>query len=936
MQPATGTTGGNSGAQFPSFSGDASFSGDTFSVTGQTQIAIPYFQMADQMRQDFEDGHELQSPSLQPLAGVMGESTPSSSVNSKTSTVTVARTDQLHGEFFWAGGNSALNAEPFVLAGQPRPNPSYNSNGYGVVIGGQPFLPGLTKPSPRDSLVVSYTGQLSRSLVDQYGVVPTELEREGNFSQLTGPDGLIPIYPPRSFTPYPNNTIDTPLDPAALALLAYLPKPNLDSSGLNYRLATTQGIHTNTIGASYTHTFGALTNGTGQTSNTVVQATQSLSVNFNLGEVATDVVNTFPDLGGKQRAQGYSLIAGYTFGKNERITNINIVSARNNSQVRNYFTGQEDVATKAGLFADASGAPINLNPQNYGLPNLVFNNFTGFNETQPNSQLTQIFGVSATSSWTGGPHILRFGGDVHRIEFFGSPDATGTFIFTGGYTQIERSPDSSPVASTGSSFADFLLGLPQETKIEAPDQKAYTRQTNWDLFVRDDWRVLSNLTLCLGLRYDYFSPFVEKYNRLSTLDYNSDFTDVAAVQPNQIGPVSGAKYPRGLVQPDRDNFSPHVGLAWQAARRTVVRSGYSIDYTVGQYGTFVQNLAYQPPFADVQANGNVPHDLTTYTLKYGFGNLADIGNFAVNRSYRTPYVQVWYLDVQQSLLWGVVLDAGYIGAKGTKLDVISAPGEINSLPFASAYFDFEDFVGFSTFNALVVRANKRMGNGLVLQSTYIYSHSIDDASSINAGSPIVAQNWQDIPAETGNSSFDIRHQITGSFLYALPFGARAKLLNHGWISHAVDNWSVSGFFILATGLPLTPYVSASVAEVERGTHGSVRPNRVPGVSIAEGGGHIDHWFNTAAFSADFAPNQLFGDASRYSIPGPGMANVNFSVSKIISLADGRSLEIRGTANNALNIVQYGGVNTQIGSSTFGYVNAVQPMRQITFLARFRF
>jgi hypothetical protein len=686
--------------------------------------------------------------------------------------------------------------------------------------------------------------------VNDYGIVPTDLQRQGNFSQLVGPTGeLIPIYPPRSKVPYRNNTIDAAsLSSAATALLDYLPAPNLQSTGLNYRLLTTQGTHSNTLGISYSHTFRALANVTtpdaGRPPDRRQESTKSVNLNFNLGDVATDVVNIFPEVGGKQRIQGYSFTAGYTVVRGEWIGNINVTSSGNNSQIRNYFTNGEDVATKAGLFAsmplsnDAAPPPINTNPLNYGLPNLVFNNFTALSQTQPNFQLTQTFGISGSGYWTHGSHIVRFGGDLDYIEFnlFGGTDATGTFVFTGAYTQIEGASNVNPVSVTGSSFADFLLGLPQEVKIESPYQKAYMRQTNWELFVRDDWQALANLTILAGLRYDYFSPYVEQHNRLSTLDYNSDFSNVAPVQPNGIGPVSGMKYPRSLIYPDRDNFSPHVGFNWQISRKTTVRAAYGVDYTVDQYGSFIQNLAYQSPFANVQTNQNAPHFATPYTLEYGFGSGIEAVNYAINRKYRLPYVRNWYLDVEKLLPFGLVLDVGYTGAKGTRLDVISAPGFINNmLPFASAYFDFEDSIAFSNFNALVVRANKRLSSGLALQATYTYSHSIDDASSTNAGSPVVAQNWQDILAEESNSSFDIRHQITGSFLYRLPLGPKERYLSKSARAAAlVGGWSISGYFALATGIPLTPYISASVTEVQRGTHGSVRPDRVPGVSLRGG------------------------------------------------------------------------------------------------------
>src|ERR1700733_12162141 len=240
LQPAFSTIGASSGAQIPSFPGDPNFSGDSFTIDGQASIVSPFFQMDDLMRKSFEDGHQLQATSVGSDEDLSagGPATPSSP-------------NQTHGLVFWNGGNSALNADPFLLAGQTIPNPSYDSNGYGLVVTGHPYILGLTRPSNRDSASVSFAGQIATSLVNDYATVPTGLERTGNFSQLLGPTGApVLIYPPRSHVPYPNNTIDSALlDPVALALLQYLPTPNLSGSSLNYRLVTPQGTHTNTIGA---------------------------------------------------------------------------------------------------------------------------------------------------------------------------------------------------------------------------------------------------------------------------------------------------------------------------------------------------------------------------------------------------------------------------------------------------------------------------------------------------------------------------------------------------------------------------------------------------------------------------------------------------------------------------------------------------------------
>ncbi len=944
-----------SGAQLPSIAGNYDTSGDSVAVTGQAGTTNPFAGMGD-MRQGFENEQQLQA-----LGQTPGQTTQGGGGffggpggggfgggpgggggrgGRGGGNFRNFKANQPHGAIFWNGGDSALNAQPFAIRGQQAQNPGYNSNHYGLTIAGEPFIPKLTKPSSKDFVFLTISGQHTTSPVNEYGTVPTMLERAGNFSQLTGANGaLIPIYDPTTGQPYPDNTITSALSPEAKALLQYLPAPNLPGTTQNYRLLTTEGSNTDVVGVRYNHSFGASTGNlpaiARQFINTGSGLNQSLNMNFNLSHAASDDINLFPSLGGKQQTHSYSVAAGYTIGKGKLTNNITYTWNRNDSELRNYFTNLQDVATETGILGSAGA--LNPNPLNYGLPNLVFNQFTGFNQTQPNFRLTQTFALSESSSWRHGKHNVRFGADFHRVDLnlIGGTNSTGTFYFTGLATQAPGSSGDSQVATSGSSFADFLLSAPQETTIQSPDQKAYMRQNTWDVFGQDDWRVLPSLTILAGLRYEYFSPYAEETDRLATLDYNAAFTQVAPVYPNQIGPISLQKYPRTLIAPERDNFSPRLGFAWRAFRNTVIRGGYGINYTVGQYGNFIQNLAYQPPFANVQTNEATSG--AVISLANGFSGKQAESNFAVNSNYRLPYVQVWNLDIQRTLPLGIVFNAGYNGAKGTRLDVLSAPGIYNNVPVPGVLFNFEDSVAFSNFNALVIRANKRMQNGISVQLTYTYSHSIDDASSVGASSPVVAQNWQNIVAEESNSSFDLRHQAKGSWVYELPFGPDKHYLSNGnWASHAFGDWSISGSYTLATGEPLTPTISASVADVARGTAGSVRPDRLPGASIRAGGGSIDHWFNTGAFSTTFAPGQYYGTASRYSIPGPGTTNVNISLSKTFQFKDTRSFEVRATAANALNIVQYSGVNTQFDSTAVGQVTSAQSMRQMTFLARYRF
>jgi hypothetical protein len=254
-------------------------------------------------------------------------------------------------------------------------------------------------------------------------------------------------------------------------------------------------------------------------------------------------------------------------------------------------------------------------------------------------------------------------------------------------------------------------------------------------------------------------------------------------------------------------------------------------------------------------------------------------------------------------------------------------------------FNYEQAAAFSRFNAGTVRLNKRMSKGLFVGANYQYSHSIDNAGSVGGTSTVVAQDWQHLAAEEGNSSFDVRHSVSGNYVYEFPFGKDKQWLTTGTAAHIFEGISISGSYTFTSGTPLTPSYQADTTDVARGTAGSLRPDRDFSQPIAAGGGSQKKWFNTAAFTTPTAnPITLYtyGNASRNSIPGPGKVSNDMSLSKTKSLGDTRSMEVRATANNVFNTVQYSGVDTSKDSQTFGQVTSTGSMRAFSFSARFRF
>lgn len=735
--------------------------------------------------------------------------------------------------------------------------------------------------------------------------------------------------------------------PQAVALLNYIPLPNLPGDVQNYHLLTTQQSNSTRVGVRYMRGIGANATpfgmggrggGGGGRRNTQTQGLrQSVNFNYNWAHTASDDVNIEPALGGKTASDSNSVQAGYTLGKGKLTSIFNANWNRSDAKVRNYFTNTTDIATELGVLGP-NGAPLNPSPLNWGVPSVTMSSFSGITQVQPNLTIQQTISLSETLAWIHGKHNFRFGGDYRRVhrDFLGGSNATGTFYFTGLYT--------------GSALGDFLKGEAQQTSIAAAESKSYLRDNVFDLYAQDDWRVKPGVTLLLGVRYEHFAPYTEKYNHLSMVDTNAadGFTSVSQVQAGGVSANYG-QLPDSLVHPYGLAVAPRLGVAWRVPKlkQMVVRAGYGMNYTVSQYATFAQSMAYQPPFANEQTNiatGSCPDPaVACYTLANGFPAPDAIGNYAVDPHYRLPYVQVWNVDVQKTLPWGVVLNVGYNGSKGSDLDIKTAPRTVPTSPGTNPdgvpfFYEFDGAA--SHFNAGTVRLNKRLTSGIALGANYQYSHSIDDASSVGGTGSVVAQNWQDIEADTGNSNFDVRHKVSGTYMYELPFGKDKFYFTTGRLSHVMEGFSISGSYTFATGTPLSPTYQASFTDVAHGTTGTQRPDRVAGADLMEGGGTREMWFNTSAFTA---PKGLYGTASRNLIPGPGIVQNNMSLSKTMQLGETRSMEVRATAQNVFNTVQYSGVDTTLPSSSdagfanaFGQVTSVGSMRSFQFMASFRF
>jgi uncharacterized membrane protein YgcG len=895
---------------------------------------------------------------------------------------------QPHGSIFYQGSNGALNSAQWSPDLQPQTKPSSYSNKYGVTIAASPYIPGLTKPNTNQFLFLNLTGQKNlNAFLGGPSRVPTTLERMGNFSQSTqvvnGVATPVTIYDPATGMAVTDNNLATPgspaISPQALALLQYYPAPNIptNAQGYNYETIANAGNNQVAVNTRYIRTLGNKTNtpfgafgggggrrGGGGNSNLPPSLRQNINIAYNYSHSASDLRNIFLPLGGASETDGNALNMGYTVSYGRLSNHATLNWNRNRSQTRNYFTDTSNNPTMtAGLTIPNQSGGF-ADPRFYnGLPSLNISNFAGLSNTTPNELINQTISFTDFVAYRHKKHNMRLGLDIRRVheDSIGGNDPLGRFTFSGYATESPADKTAGTSATTGSGFADFLLGLPQSTAIQAGLYKIYLRENVYDWYVTDDFRIASNWTLNYGVRYEYFAPYTEKNNRLVNLDHNADFSEVDPVQPGQSGLYEG-KFPSSLVAPDRAMYAPRFGMAWRPkfapklTKDTVVRGGYGINYNTGQFATMAKSLSFQPPFAATQTNDlpiasaanptpaatgcvtTTPTTTANMTLANGFGcSTAETiqNNYSVNKNYRLGMVQAYNLNIQRTFPMGIVFNIGYSGAKGSHLDVVGSP---NSTPTGSsiagaAPFSYETSAAGSHANSLVVSVQKRQQKGLALGITYVYGHSIDNASSVGGASATSVQNFRRLDLEEGNSAFDIRQSATGNWVLELPFGPNRAYFNKGGLwSRALDGFSLSGTFTFSTGGYFTPSYSGNQAEASSGNLFTQRPDRVFAQPL-KGAGTIDDFFNKAAF---VAPAGEYGTASRDSIEGPGTTLVSASLSRTIELGQSRSFEARVTASNVFNTVQYSGINTTENSANFGEVTSGAAMRALQVYARYRF
>ena len=826
--------------------------------------------------------------------------------------------------------NSVLDARPYSLTGLATPKDEYNRFTGVLTLGGPIRIPHLLRNGPTFSLAYQWTRDSTQSTLS--GLVPTAAERSGDLSGLLTPQGQpLTIINPATGLPF---TGSLPVSPQAQALLALYPLPNLNgNTSYNYQTAVLDRIHADALQSRLQKSVGHRDQFYGQFA---LQSVRSSNTNL------FDFLDTTNTLGLNSNAH-WSHLLHHAF-----LVDLGYELSRLRTEIRPAFDDRDNISGLAGITGSDQDAP------DWGPPTLAFSSgIASLTDGVRAFNRDRTDGLAESTSWTHRAHNVSFGGDFRRQEFnvLSQQNPRGTFTFTGAATA--GTPDAtSPTQTSGSDLGDFLLGVPDTSAIAFGNADKYFRQSVYDLFATDDWRLRPELTINAGMRWEYGAPITELYDRLVNLDVASGFAAVAAVLASAPkGSLTGAAYPISLIQPDRHGFEPRIGISWRPipASTLVIRAGYGIYDDTSIYLTSAQQMAQQAPLStslSVQNSAACP-----LTLANGFSpcGTATVDPFGVDPNLRVGYAQTWQLSAQRDLPAALVMVATYSGIKGTHGEQEFLPntypiGAIDPTPQSPAGFIYRTSGGNSTRQAGQLQLRRRLRSGLAATVQYTFSKSIDDDSELGGqghvttsalgetpptATPTIAQNWLDLRAERSLSTFNQRHLLSVNMQYSSGVGTHGGTLLSGWRGTLLKDWTITNQFTLGTGLPETPVYLAAVPGT--GVTGTIRPD-LTGAPIY--GGTNSYFLHAAAYTAPAAGQ--WGDAGRDSITGPDQLSLNTSLARTIRLRDPMNLDLRIDSNNILNHVDFTTWNTTINSTTFGLPTSANAMRSLELTLRLRF
>ncbi|MCW5982078.1 MAG: TonB-dependent receptor [Bryobacteraceae bacterium] len=897
-------------------------------------------------------------------------------------------TNDIHGVLFENLQNDKLDANKWENNRAGAKRGPFKQNLFGVAIGGPIIRDKLFWFADYQGIRIRSTGGAVPGLGNTFTrSIPWPAYKTGDFSRLLtggslGTDAAgnnVPvggIFDPLNVVNgarqmFPGNRIpQSRFDPAAATLIGQYPNPN---QNLGERLAD--------------NNFIVVTSGRQQNDQGDLRLDYRLSDKDSLfGSLSWVEESKFqtPPLPGLLDAGGFAGESEQNQSRNAMMSWTRVWSPTFLTETRLAFSRLITQRTQANSTVDAfreAGIgginPISAYAQNGGLPAIAIDGYStvGGSEWLPTLEYNNVWDFIENVSIIKSGHAMKFGFEYRPIDFpfFQVPSPRGIFGFRTGWTSA--GPGFDGVGRTGDGIATWLLGMPGSGTRITTANFISSQKTAYAGYFQDDWKVSRTLTLNLGVRYELFTPIGEKFGRQSGFEYAKDIrnelTLVIPKGPNQDAPLPpnfATTYPqivveRGVVDKymipwDKNNFSPRIGLAWQAVSRTVIRAGYGIFYggeeneggdpNRGESLPFNQEAQLIPqtnyvanPFIRTFAEG---FPLDTFSLPAPIRFRTPAWNF------RTPLVHKWNFAIQRELGFSTVAEISYVGSKGQNLLVLwNANNPVNhpdpgALRAPRRIYGIDTDIteaatfGRSNYHGLNGKLEKRFSNGLDFLMAYTWGHALTDVGTTLTGGGVIrdARNFRE--SGYANANFDVRHRFTTSFMYELPFG-RGRMFGSGWnraANSVLGGWQINGIVTMLTGFPRSITAAFNSCACNART-----PDVVSGKSPSNapsGGRTPDLWFDTTAVMAPALGTP--GNLGSMSIFAPGTRNVDFSLFKRFSFTERYALTFRSEFFNISNTPQFDPTQMSLtqGGGGFGRINGTiaGTERHVQFALRFEF
>jgi hypothetical protein len=527
-------------------------------------------------------------------------------------------------------------------------------------------------------------------------------------------------------------------------------------------------------------------------------------------------------------------------------------------------------------------------------------NFTALSDNTLDEEVGTTFSYIDNLTMVRGRHTFKVGTDIRRIRLNNSGNAI-----------TDSSIDYA-------SLTDFINNSADSASVLAGEGIRGNRRTFFMGYAQDEYKVTPNLTLNIGLRYEFYTVAREILNRAAVVDIQG----------------CGGFCPPGtpFYSPNPNDWGPRFGLAWAPAAlggKTVIRSGYGIYYGANQNDDFSDPLeSAVPRYGFTSADyANLSYPLNQFITPQN----ALFTPKAIARNRKDLSYQNFNFLIQQQLPGQFRLQTGYQGGLGRHLFDRYTVNLIDPTTGKRPLSQFSQFGlkandANDSFNALQVSLERRLTNGLLWQTQYMWSHGIADAS-IGAGESVSFQNMACRECDRSDSPYDIRHTMTSNVVYQLPFGEGRRFLNqHGFASAVLGGWEASGIITARTGIPVNITLSRPTSALPDGNNSSQRPNLVPGVSIYAADQTINNWFNPAAFAIP-APG-TWGNLGRNVARGPGYSEFDVALQKQFTLTERLRLNFRAEIFNLFNQPIYANPSGSLGSNpadpsgSFGKITSI--------------